>query len=203
MRPDFFYFDLGNVLLYFDLNLSMRKMAKVAGISAAQMHSIVLDTPLQIEYETGRINCVCFVQRISVAIGRELDVSDMLQAAADMFVPNPHILPVLERVKALGIPMGVLSNTCKAHWNWINELAYPQVIGWFDPIILSYEVNSMKPDSHIYSQAQQLCQVSPEKIFFTDDRADNVAAAVGAGWQAEVFVNADRLMKTIDGWTQK
>jgi FMN phosphatase YigB (HAD superfamily) len=60
----------------------------------------------------------------------------------------------------------------------------------------------MKPDSHIYAEAQRLCATSPSKIFFTDDRADNVAAAVTAGWQAEVFVNADRLMKTIDSWSE-
>lgn len=33
MRPRFFYFDLGNVLLYFDHSLAMRKMAKIAGVS--------------------------------------------------------------------------------------------------------------------------------------------------------------------------
>jgi glucose-1-phosphatase len=202
MRPDFFYFDLGNVLLYFDHHLSMRKMAQVAGITPGQMHAIVMETPLQIEYETGRISSVTFVQRISDAIGRDLDISDILHAAADMFVPNSQILPVLERVKQLGIPMGLLSNTCEAHWNWIQELAYPQVMGWFGPVILSYEVHCMKPDSHIYAEAQRLCGASADKIFFTDDRADNVAAAVAAGWQAEVFVNADRLMKTIDSWSE-
>jgi glucose-1-phosphatase len=199
-RPDFFYFDLGNVLLYFDHRLAMRKMAQVAGVTADQMHSIVMDSDLQIEYETGHISGVAFIARISDAIGRELDAGDMLQAAADMFVPNNHILPALHRVKEMGIPIGLLSNTCEAHWNWIQELAYPQVVGWFDPVILSYEVKSMKPDGHIYREAQRLCGHEPSKIFFTDDREDNVAAAVQAGWQAEVFVNADRLMKTIDRW---
>jgi HAD superfamily hydrolase (TIGR01509 family) len=75
-------------------------------------------------------------------------------------------------------------------------------MGWFDPIILSYEVKCMKPDWHIYAEAQRLSATSAEKIFFTDDRAENVAAAAAAGWQAEVFVNADRLMKTIDSWSE-
>lgn len=200
MRPEFFYFDLGNVLLYFDHNLSMRKMAQVAGISPSQMNAIVMETSLQIEYETGRISGVAFVQRIADAIGRDLDVADVLHAAADMFVPNHQILPVLARVQEMGIPMGLLSNTCEAHWNWIMELAYPQVVGWFGPIILSYEVKCMKPDLHIYTEARRLAKTSPSNIFFTDDRADNVAGAISAGWQAEVFVNADRLMKTIDSW---
>ncbi len=200
MRPDFVYFDLGNVLLYFDHGLSMRKMAKVAGIGADQMSSIVLDGTLQVEYETGGINGAQFVSRISDAIGRELDVSDMLQAAADMFIPNPHILPVLEKIRDLGIPMGLLSNTCEAHWNWIGERGYPQVSGWFTPVILSYEVKSMKPDAHIYREAERHSGHHASRIFFTDDRAENVVAAKNAGWMAEVFVNADRLMETVDRW---
>ena len=92
MRPDFVYFDLGNVLLYFDHSIAMRKMSKVAGISTEQMRSIVLDGTLQVEYESGWIGGVEFVSRISDAIGKDLDVADMLQAAADMFIPNAHIL---------------------------------------------------------------------------------------------------------------
>ncbi len=200
MRPQFIYFDLGNVLLYFDHNLAIRKMAKIAGIAAQQMRSIVMDGPLQTEYETGLISGVQFVARISDSIGKELDAADMLQAAADMFVPNPHILPVLEEIRNMEIPMGLLSNTCEAHWNWIGELGYPQVQGWFAPVILSYEVKSMKPDSHIYAEAQRLSGHHASGIFFTDDRVENVEAACKAGWNAEVFLNADRLMKTVSSW---
>lgn len=200
MRPDFVYFDLGNVLLFFDHDLAMRKMAKVAGVAPQQMRSIVWDTNLQIEYETGLISGYQFVSRIADAIGRELDPVDMLQAAADMFIPNPHILPILQQVRDMGIPMGLLSNTCQAHWDWIGELGYPQVAGWFSPVILSYEVKSMKPAPHIYNEAQRLAGHEPHRIFFTDDRHENVEAAKNAGWSAELFVNADRLSKTIDGW---
>ena len=200
MRPDFVYFDLGNVLLFFDHNLAMRKMARIAGVSAAQMHSIVMESKLQIEYETGLISGTQFVDRIADSIGRKLDTSEMLHAAADMFVPNQHILQALHAVRELGIPMGLLSNTCEAHWKWIVELGYPQVVGWFSPIILSYEVKSMKPQSLIYEEAERISGYKSHQIFFTDDRHDNVEAAAKAGWTAEVFVNADRLMMTIESW---
>lgn len=200
MRPDFVYFDLGNVLLYFDHSLALRNMARIAGISTEQMRSIVFDGMLQKEYESGWINGDQFVSRISGTIGRDLNAADMLQAAADMFIPNAHIMPVLEEIRELGIPMGLLSNTCEAHWNWISELAYPQVLGWFTPVILSYEVKSMKPDAHIYQEAQRSSGHEAPGIFFTDDRAENVEAAKKAGWMAEIFVNADRLMQTVERW---
>jgi len=111
----------------------------------------------------------------------------MLHAAADMFIPNPHILPVLERIRDMGIPMGLLSNTCEAHWNWICELDFPQLRGWFAPIILSYEVRSMKPDAHIYSEAQRRSGHDAPGIFSPTDRAENVEAGKKAGWMLRYF----------------
>jgi putative hydrolase of the HAD superfamily len=200
MKPKFFYFDLGNVLLFFDHDLAFRRMAKSADVSSKQMRQAVMDTELQIHYETGHISGVEFIDRIGEHLGRTLDHSSMLQAAADMFIANTHILPVLERVRSMKIPMGLLSNTCEAHWNWILEMRYPQVIDWFSPVILSYEAKSMKPDHGIYQIAEQQSGYSPNELFFTDDREDNIAAACARGWQAEVFINPDRLMKTINSW---
>lgn len=201
MRPHFFYFDLGNVLLYFDHDLAFRRMAKIAGVTPKQMRTAVMDTELQIAYETGHISGSEFVDRIAQHLDKPLDVESILEAAADMFIANTHILPVLERVKELRIPMGLLSNTCEAHWQWILHQRYPQVVDWFSPVILSFEAKSMKPDHGIYEQAEQRAGVAPEHIFFTDDRVDNIEAASNRGWQTQVFVNADRLMQTIDQWT--
>ena len=201
MRPHFFYFDLGNVLLYFDHDLAFRRMAKIAGVSPKQMRTAVMDTELQIAYETGHISGSEFVDRIAQHLDKPLSVEPILEAAADMFIANTHILPVLERVKELRIPMGLLSNTCEAHWQWILQQRYPQVVDWFSPVILSFEAKSMKPDHGIYEQAEQRAGVAPEHIFFTDDRADNIEAASNRGWQTQVFVNADRLMQTIDRWS--
>ena len=200
MRPHFFYFDLGNVLLYFDHDLAFRRMAKIAGVTPKQMRTAVMDTELQIAYETGHISGSEFVDRIAQHLDKPLDVESILEAAADMFIANTHILPVLERVKELRIPMGLLSNTCEAHWQWILHQRYPQVVDWFSPVILSFEAKSMKPDHGIYEQAEQRAGVAPEHIFFTDDRVDNIEAASNRGWQTQVFVNADRLMQTIDQW---
>lgn len=159
-----------------------------------------MDSDLQIQYETGHIAGEDFVRRIGLELKRDLDSAAILEAAADMFIANPQILPVLKRVQELGIPMGILSNTCQAHWEWIWEQKYPQVIDWFGPKILSYEAKSMKPDGAIYQQAENAAGVAPSRLFFTDDRHENVAAAISRGWNAEIFINADRLMRTIDRW---
>lgn len=199
-RPDFMYFDLGNVLLFFDHGLAMRSMAKIAGVAPERMRSVVMDSPLQIQYETGLITGEEFIERIAGSLGISLDTREMLQAAADMFIPNHQIVPVLEYVKRAGIPIGLLSNTCQAHWEWIVEQRYASVVDHFGPIILSYEARSMKPDPHIYRVAESQAGCPPEKIFFVDDRHDNVEGARNAGWIAEPFTSADRLMEQIKHW---
>lgn len=199
-RPQFIYFDLGNVLLYFDHGLAFRSMARIAGVDPKRMREVIMDTNLQIEYETGWISGEQFIQRIADSLQRSLDTEEMLRAAADMFVPNANILPVLDRVQQLAIPAGILSNTCEAHWNWILHMKYPQIVDWFSPVILSYEVNSMKPDTDIYRIATEKSGRAPHEIFFTDDRPENIQAAKDHGWHAATFTSSDRLMDIIQHW---
>ena len=51
----------------------------------------------------------------------------------------------------------------------------------------------MKPEPKIYAESARLAGVRPEEIFFTDDRADNVAGAREAGWDAVLFESAGQL----------
>jgi len=199
-RPDFVYFDLGNVLLFFDHGIAARSMAKVIGVDPEVIKRTVFDSELQIAYERGERTTSQFVSILSDQFGKKFSVDELKEAAADIFVPNMNILPVLERLRSMKIPLGLLSNTCEAHWEWILRMRYPQVLGWFDPIILSYEVQRMKPEPEIYKIAAEQCNVPAEKIFFTDDRLENIEGALRAGWQASLFTSADRLFDTIHRW---
>ena len=110
------------------------------------------------------------------------------------------ILPVLETIRDLNIPMGLLSNTNKAHWEWIYRQQYSIVHGWFDPIILSYEVQAMKPGKTIYEVAAKQAGFPAEQIFFTDDRLDNIEGAKAMSWQVSQFIDADSLMTIVKTW---
>jgi|688.fasta_scaffold19036_9 FMN phosphatase YigB (HAD superfamily) len=199
-KPKFVYFDLGNVLLFFDHSLAARSMAKVIGVDPDVIRRTVFDSQLQNGYERGERSTREFVAILEEQFGRPLCVDALKEAASDIFVPNANILPVLEKIRRMQIPMGLLSNTCEAHWEWILRMRYPQVLGWFDPIVLSYEVQRMKPEPEIYGVATELAGVAPVDIFFTDDRIENVEGAIAAGWQASVFTSADRLMDLVTGW---
>lgn len=199
-RPDFVYFDLGNVLCFFDHAVSAQQMAEVAGSDAVTLRRLVYESDLEHRYETGLVSGEQFVDEIARALDRKLDVAAMLEASSAMFTPNLDMLPVLESLREMGIRIGLLSNTNWAHWDWISRQRYSVVEGWFDPLILSFEVQSMKPDFRIYEHSCKLAKVPPEKIFFTDDRLDNIEGARKAGWQAHQFTGVPALRQIVESW---
>jgi 2-haloacid dehalogenase len=56
----------------------------------------------------------------------------------------------------------------------------------------------IKPAPSIYEAVEQGSGLPPEALLFTDDRADNIAAADARGWQTHHFTGpqgwADRLV---------
>ncbi|MEI6527203.1 MAG: HAD family phosphatase [Planctomycetota bacterium] len=199
-RPEFVYFDLGNVLLYFDHGIAARAMAKLIGVYPEEIKRLVFDSDFQLAYERGELTSHEFAAILTEKFQKDLPFEDLMVAAADIFVPNMNILPILEKIQRLGIPMGLLSNTCDAHWSWILRMGYPQLQGWFNPVVLSFEVRSMKPEPEIYRVSTELARTKPESIFFTDDRLENIQGAQQAGWNAVQFTSADRLMDVIESW---
>jgi len=199
-RPEFVYFDLGNVLCFFDHEVSVRQMAEVAQCDPATIRELVFESELEHCYETGLITGEEFVAEIAEKLGRSISVDHMLEAASAIFRPNLDVLPVLKAIRDAGVPMGLLSNTNQSHWQWIVRQNYSVVNGWFDPIVLSYEVKSMKPARTIYDIATRRAGVPAERIFFTDDRSDNIEGAKAVSWQVSQFIDAESLLGVVRSW---
>ena len=201
MRPKFVYFDLGNVLCFFDHQKSVENMVALTGSDPKKIRDIVYVMDLEHRYETGLVTGHEFVDEIARELGiTMLDYDLMLEAASDMFLPNDEVLPVLDRIRRMGIPMGILSNTCDAHWQWIVKQNYRQLNFEFDPIILSYQEKVMKPNSEIYRLSTEKAGFKANNIFFTDDRIDNIEAAKAFGWMTHRFVDSAELLLLVDQW---
>ena len=200
MRDRFAYFDLGNVLVHFDHQIAVDQLAAISDRPAEKIRSIVFEADLQERYETGLITGAEYASQMNAALQTQMTTDEILEAISAIFQPNPSILDALSRLKEAEVAMGVLSNTCEAHWNWILQRGWPMPGNWFDFHVLSYEVQSMKPDARIYEHCEKQAQCAAEKIFFTDDRADNIAAAQTRGWCTHQYTNTDALLRAIDQW---
>lgn len=183
---EFIYFDLGNVILNFDHSIAFLNAANLAGVTPEKVDQVLFDQGLQERYETGLIDCTQFHQEFCSLTGSESSQGEFLHAISDIFTVNGSMIPVLTQLKARGFPLGILSNTCDAHWQQVFG-RHSVLRSFFDPLVLSYEAKSMKPDSKIYLAAIERAGIEPNRIFFTDDRQENVEGASAAGIDAVLF----------------
>lgn len=183
----FVYFDLGNILLSFDPQRACENVARRFAVPFQSAREAIYDSGLQTEFEQGRLEGEAFADQVRCALGkdrRQLPTGELLDAISDMFDPVDSMPEALQAVRDAGVRVGLLSNTCHAHWDWIRRQRYPATEFRFDVTILSYEVGAMKPDAAIYEAAEQACEVPIHQLLFLDDRAENVAGALRRCWKA-------------------
>jgi HAD superfamily hydrolase (TIGR01509 family) len=71
------------------------------------------------------------------------------------------------------------------------------MVGPWDAVVLSFQVNSMKPDDQIYRAAELVASVPADRILFLDDKAENVQAAKMRGWQAEQCLGGEQAAQAL------
>lgn len=205
MVKRFVYFDLGNVLVTFDHRIAGENLARISGRSIQLVMNELFSKDLQTRYETGLVSDSDYVAEVNAYLDCDLPVDLVLDAISDMFQPNWLIIEALDMVVQASVPFGILSNTCNAHWQWLQQKSWPMLGYSFAATILSYEVQSMKPDAKIYAACEQACGLESTQIFFTDDRAENIDAAQSRGWTTHLYSQHDNdsLLRILDAWIAK
>jgi len=101
----------------------------------------------------------------------------------------PHSLQLMRALQAKGTPVFALTNFGVGSF----ELAASQYPFFrdFDRSYVSGHLKVMKPDPRIYEIVEDDCGLPPESLLFTDDRADNIAAAGARGWQTHHFTGPE------------
>jgi len=89
----------------------------------------------------------------------------------------------MHRAAAAGVPMYILSNMALESWCWIK--ANVACFGLCKGIVVSGEVQLIKPDPEIYHYLCKQYALQPEECVFIDDMQENIDAAIACGWQGE------------------
>jgi putative hydrolase of the HAD superfamily len=172
--------DLGRVVLWFDNNIFLRKLAERAGRPFDEVKAAVHgDLELLRRVDGGAGSTQGFHERVMKIVGVDLSYAHFFEMYNDIFTLNAPVAEVLGRVKAAGYKTLLLSNTDPERFGFVRR-RFPEV-GLFDAFVLSYELRLLKPDPAIYLAAARLAAVATSECVFVDDMEENVKAAVETG----------------------
>ena len=184
-------FDVGRVLFQWQLSALFEKLIADEAERAWFLAHVVTE-----EWHFQHDQGVALAEMIPARIAEYPQYEAHIEAYAARFnetVPGPvagtHAL--VERLHARGVPLFCLTNFGDELWQAFRPTA--AIFDLFDDIIVSGVEKVAKPDPAIYAIAEARIGLSAQDLFFTDDNADNIAAARARGWHAHVFTDAARL----------
>ena len=189
------FFDLGNVIIPFNVDLAYARMAELCACSKEEVAARIRATGLVRPFEKGDIEAEPFFRELSAALGLNIDYREFCDWWNCVFQPEPLVPEALLEDLRSRYRLLALSNTNPIHFAMLKE-AYP-LLGHFDDFVLSYEVRAAKPEAKIYHEAMARVQCEPEACFFTDDLAVNVTAARELGMDAVQFLSAEQLEREL------
>ena len=103
-------------------------------------------------------------------------------------------IALLRALRAKGVPVFALTNFGVDSY----AAAVPQLdfLGEFDREYVSGRMGVVKPDPRIYQMVEADCGVPAGRLIFTDDKAENTAAAAARGWLVHHFTGWE-------GWARR
>lgn len=180
-------FDIGNVLIewnperFYDWQIG--RAEREALFAEVDLHA------MNEEIDAGGL----FKETIYAWADRHPDWGDEIRMWFDNWIDmaSPRIdgsIALLRALRLRGVPVFALTNF------GIHSFAYARTqydfLTEFDRAYVSGQLGVTKPDPQIYAMVEADCGIAPARLLFTDDRADNIAAAEQRGWQCHRF----------DGW---
>lgn len=195
MTPDAVIFDIGNVLIewqperFFDSRIGLERSA--AFFAAIDLHG------MNDRVDRGENFTAVLQQTAQAHPGWAEELGLWHEGWLDMASPEiTHSVRLMAALQTAGVPVFSLTNFGIETYA-LAETKYP-FLRAFDRDFISGHMGVIKPDPAIYAQLEQGCGLSGAQLLFTDDRADNIAAAQARGWQTHLFEGpqgwADRLV---------
>lgn len=185
-------FDLGNVLIPFEYAPIIDKLNKIeSGLGSRFIEFYKSNYHFHRDFERGIISEDDFVNRMLEVVDHKIDTETFKMYYADIFSLNQDVISLLPELKKSN-KLFLLSNTNPIHqkygWQKYEFLIY------FDKLILSHEVRSVKPEEKIYRAVEEASGFRSEEHFYIDDIQEYVDAASKLGWDAVQFITYQKLI---------
>jgi putative hydrolase of the HAD superfamily len=186
-------FDWGGVLIENPTEGILQYCREVLGIGAGCM--LAAYRKLMPYFQEGKISEEEFWKGVRRRTGakREMPESLWLAAFEKSYVEKKDVFAVAVELYERGYRTGILSNTEKPARPFMERESYRI----FDPIVLSWEAGSAKPQHRIFEVLVEALSLNPSEILLIDDAAANIAVARELGLQGLLFTDAETLRKDL------
>lgn len=189
-------FDFGNVVAHFDFTRSCERFGRPLGLSGqaflARAKEAGLAEVLRV-YESGGMTSEDFHRRLCDLTGITLDLDDFATSWGDIFSANASVHSLIAGLKRSGYRLFLGSNTNELHIRHIRG-QFNEVLSHFDALILSYQIQQIKPDVAFFHACARAAGRPAEQCVFIDDLDENVAGARQAGLIGLVYRDTPRLI---------
>lgn len=189
-------FDLGGVIVDLAPDRTLSEFAKLSGKPINEVLQLHATHPAFHAYETGRMGEAEFRDAVRAMFQANASDPEIDRCWNAMLIGIPDKkLEMLTRLKKYFTTMA-LSNTNSIHLKYINEVILngQSLDDYFDHAYYSHDIGLRKPDHEIYEFVLKTHRITPDKAFFLDDNADNIAAAKSVGMQALLIEHPDKVI---------
>ncbi|MCY7375213.1 MAG: HAD family phosphatase [Pyrinomonadaceae bacterium] len=190
-----FIFDLGKVIVPFELDNQMKILEAVCDLKHAEIREKIYAAEELLLFETGKISAEETFQSLKKTLDLRMNSGEFVAAWNSIFSLEPIVPENLIERLSKKYRLIILSDTNALHFEFIKR-NFP-ILRFFDAFVLSYEVGFVKPSAETFQAAVEKAQCAAEECFFTDDKEANVIGAIKFGINAVQFVSAEQFEREI------
>lgn len=168
-------FDLGNVLLDFKPEEYLKQNYSDAEL-IEKLYQKLFSSPEWKQLDRGTLTRQEAVSKLGTQHPElKPKIKEVLSSLDTLLQPKQETISLLETLAATDYNLYVLSN--------FHQQAYQEVAAehdffdHFDGLVISAQVNYIKPEAEIYEHLLTEYQLTPEKTVFIDDNRENLAGA--------------------------
>ncbi|MFJ1230940.1 glucose-1-phosphatase [Yersinia proxima] len=172
-----YIFDLGNVIVDIDFKRVLGVWSKLSSVPLATLSERFTMGEVFQQHERGEISDEDFAHQLSDEMGLSLSFEQFAEGWQAVFVAlRPEVISIMQKLRAEGHRVVVLSNTNRLHCNYWPQ-HYPEVAAAADHMYLSQDLGMRKPEARIYQHVLSAENIPAEQAVFFDDVEANIVAA--------------------------
>jgi epoxide hydrolase-like predicted phosphatase len=189
--------DFGGVLVRTHTDRSRRELERKFGWPPNTIEDRVFNSELSRQASHGLITEDVFWEQTARAFNLAQHDMTGLEFRREFFADDfidQELVSFMQNVRP-AIKVGLISNAWSGLRRVLTDMFH--IADLFDDMVISAEVNLMKPDERIYRLALDRFGIRPDEAIFLDDMPENIEAAKAIGIRGIRFQTTDQALTDI------